>query len=159
VRIFDNRVEVQSPGRLAAHITIQNIFKERFSRNGRIVSFINKFPDPPNKNVGEGLSTAFDAMRRLRLKPPVITEEGDSVVVYIRHEKLASAEDIVVEYLENNPMITNREARGLTGIQSENSMKNVFIRLKDRKLIEPVPGREAGFHAAWRKKKSRPWSK
>lgn len=156
VRIFDNRVEVASPGRLPAHITIPNIFKERFSRNGHIVSVVNKFPDPPNKNVGEGLTTAFEAMRKLRLKDPVITEEGDYVVISIRHQKLASAEDIVMEYLEINPMITNREARKLTGIQSENSMKNVFWRLRDKAhLIKAVPGR-SGFASAWEKVKEKP---
>lgn len=151
VRIFDNRVEVQSPGRLPAHITTKNYFKERFSRNGHIVNVINKFPDPPNKNVGEGLATAFEAMRKLRFKDPLLTEQGESVVVVIRHERLASADDIVMEYLENNAMITNRDARKLTGITSENSMKNVFKRLQKKKLIDPVPGR-AGFKSAWRKK-------
>src|SRR5262249_36895833 len=148
-----NRVEVQSPGKLPAHITKDNIFNERFSRNGHIVSVINKFPDPPNKNVGEGLTTARNAMRKLRLKDPDIDERGESVIVYIRHEKLASAEDIVMEYLENNTMITNREARELTGIQSENSMKGVFNKLRGRHMIEQVPGR-AGFQSAWRKKKT-----
>lgn len=90
-------------------------------------------------------------MRKLRFKDPILTEQGDSVVVSIRHEKLASADHIVMEYLENNPMVTNLEARKLTGIQSENSMKNVFIRLKRKKLIEQVPGRR-GFKSAWRKK-------
>jgi ATP-dependent DNA helicase RecG len=44
VRIFDNRIEVQSPGRLPAHVTPQNILKERFARNGAIVRLLNKFP-------------------------------------------------------------------------------------------------------------------
>jgi ATP-dependent DNA helicase RecG len=69
VRIFDNRVEVESPGRLPAHITPENILDERFSRNGVIVRLINKFPDPPNKDVGEGLNTAFAAMKMLKLAP------------------------------------------------------------------------------------------
>jgi ATP-dependent DNA helicase RecG len=58
-----------------------------------------------------------------------------------------------MEYLEHNEMITNRVARGLTGIRSENSMKEVYIRLRTRGLIEPVPGL-TGFIFAWRK--SRP---
>ncbi|HEV2988122.1 MAG TPA: ATP-binding protein [Candidatus Angelobacter sp.] len=152
VRIFDNRVEVESPGRLPAHITPKNILKERFARNGNIVRVINKFPDPPNKDVGEGLNTAFEAMRNLRLKAPVVLEQENSVVIQIKHEKLASAEDIVMEYLDNNALITNRVARGLTGIRSENSMKLVFLRLKGRQLIEQVPGR-AGFASAWQKKR------
>jgi ATP-dependent DNA helicase RecG len=152
VRIFDNRVEVESPGRFPAHITKHNILKERFARNGNLVRVINKFPDPPNKDVGEGLNTAFEAMRTLRLKDPEFLEPENSVIVQIKHEKLASAEDLVLEYLENadNPFITNRVARRLTGIKSENSMKQVFLRLRDRGLIEPVPGR-SGFSSAWQK--------
>lgn len=155
VRIFDNRVEVESPGRLPAHITPKNILKERFARNGNLVRIINKFPDPPNKDVGEGLNTAFEAMRNLRLKEPVVVEQENSVIVQIKHERLASAEDIIMEYLDNpdNKMITNRVARGLTGIRSENSMKNVLLRLRDRGLIKQVSGK-SGFSSAWEKTKT-----
>jgi len=151
VRIFDNRVEVESPGTLPAHITAANILTERFARNGMIVRLINKFPNPPNKDVGEGLNTAFAAMRRLRLRDPEIEPRANSVVVHIRHDRLASAEDMVMEYLGNHPSISNQIARELTGIPSENSMKDVFYRLRDRELIERVPGRD-GPRAAWRRK-------
>jgi ATP-dependent DNA helicase RecG len=93
-------------------------------------------------------------MRELRLKDPVFVETENSVIVQIKHEKLASAEEIIMEYLSNpdTPNITNRVARQLTGIKSENSMKNVFWKLRDRGLIEQVPGR-AGFASAWQKKR------
>jgi ATP-dependent DNA helicase RecG len=64
VRIYDDRVEVESPGRLPGHVTIANVLDEQFARNPKIVRLINKFPNPPNKDVGEGLNTAFQAMRR-----------------------------------------------------------------------------------------------
>ncbi len=70
VKIFDNRIEVASPGTLPGHVTPENILRERFARNGVIVRLINKFPDPPNKDVGEGLNTAFSAMRTMNLKEP-----------------------------------------------------------------------------------------
>ncbi len=149
IRVFDNRVEVESPGRLPAHITPSNILAERFARNGNLVRIINKFPDPPNKDVGEGLNTAFAAMKRLRLKEPVVEERDNSVVVHIRHEKLASAEDLVLEHLRANPVIANSTGRQLTGIESENAMKNVFYRLRDRGLLEQVP-KLRGNKAAWR---------
>lgn len=151
IRIFDNRVEVESPGRLPGHVTPENILREQFARNGTLVRVINKFPDPPNKDVGEGLNTAFDAMSMLRLKAPTITEREASVLVVIRHEPLASPEEAVMEYLTSHEEITNRIGREITGIGSENSMKNVFYRLRDRNLIEPVPGR-VGFRSAWRRK-------
>lgn len=151
IRIFDNRIEIESPGKLPGHITPENILQEQFARNGILVRIINKFPDPPNKDVGEGLNTAFAAMSNLRLKPPLILEKENSVLVIVRHEALASPEEAVMEYLETNDEIVNRIGREITGITSENSMKNVFYRLRDRGLIEPVPGR-VGFASAWRKK-------
>ena len=151
VRIFDNRIEIESPGILPGHVTVDNILEEQFARNGTIVRLINKFPNPPNKDVGEGLNTAFEAMHKLRLKPPIVEETENSVIVTIRHEPLASPEETVIEYLQAHAEITNRIARGLTGIASENSMKNVFYRLRDRNLIEQVPGKR-GALSAWREK-------
>ena len=150
IRVFDNRIEIESPGKLPGHVTVRNILDEQFARNPAVVRLINKFPNPPNKDIGEGLNTAFEAMLRLRLKSPVIEESESSVIVKIGHAKLAAPEESVMDYLENHDMITNRIARQLTGITSENSMKEVFYRLAKSHLIERVPGR-LGAAAAWQK--------
>ena len=150
IRIFDNRVEVESPGLLPGQVTIKNIRDQQFARNGALVRLINKFPDPPNKDVGEGLNTAFRAMQKLRLKPPIIQETDTTVLVQIRHEPLASPEEIVMDYLNNHSEIKNRIARELTGITSENTMKEVFLRLAKRRLIQRVAGKE-GPSASWEK--------
>lgn len=151
IRIFENRIEVDSPGRLPAHITQENILEERFARNGTIVRLINKFPNPPNKDVGEGLNTAFDAMRKLRLRDPEIVQRENSVLVLIRHEPLASPEEIVIQYLSENSQINNTKGRDICHIGSENVMKRIFERLIDRDLIERVPGLK-GRASAYRKK-------
>jgi ATP-dependent DNA helicase RecG len=150
IRVFENRIEVESPGRLPGHVTTRNILKTQFSRNGMLVRLIHKFPSPPNKDVGEGMNTAFDEMKKRRLKPPIIKETDNAVIVEIRHDRLASPEESVMDYLANHAEITNRIARELTGIGSENTMKDVFLRLAKRELIKPVPGRK-GAASAWQK--------
>jgi len=150
VRIFDNRVEVENPGRLPAHITPDNILSERFARNPVLVRLINKFPNPPNKDVGEGLNTAFEAMMKLKLKPPIVMQRENSVLVVIRHEPMASPEELVMDYLSENSEINNTKAREVCYIGSENKMKRVFERLMDRQLIERIPGRQ-GRAIAYRK--------
>jgi len=50
----------------------------------------DRLPNPPNKDVGEGLNTAFEAMKKLRLKPPVLQELNNAVVVHIRHDPLTN---------------------------------------------------------------------
>jgi ATP-dependent DNA helicase RecG len=151
VRIFDNRIEVESPGRLPGHVTQENILEERFARNGQIVRLINKFPDPPNKDVGEGLNTAFEAMRQLDLREPQIEERQNSVIVHIRHERLASPEVLVMEYLQDHDQINNTAAREICHIGSENRMKRIFDKLIEKDLIERIPELK-GNKTAYRKK-------
>ncbi len=147
VRIFDNRVEVESPGGLPAHITPGNILDQRYSRNGHIVRWITKFPDPPNKDVGEGLNTAFAAMKNLKLKPPEVEDHSTSVLVSIRHERLASPEEIITEYLQTHNEIANITVRQLTGIGSENQVKRIFQTMIKAGALESIPGRSLRYSA------------
>ncbi|SDY20204.1 ATP-dependent DNA helicase RecG [Hymenobacter psychrophilus] len=149
IRIFDNRVEVISPGTLPAHITTENILSERFARNGIIVRLINKFPNPPNKDVGEGLNTAFTAMREMKLKPPLILQEGNYVKVSLKHEKLATPQELILDFLKSNYSINNKIAREICYIGSENQMKRVLQLMVKKNLIELIPG-TTRYNAAYR---------
>lgn len=151
IRIFDDRIEVQSPGRLPAHITVENILAERFVRNGNIFRIMNKFPDAPNKDIGEGLNTAFSAMHELGLKEPTISEVGNSVVVVIKHERLASPEEAIMDYLETHATIQNAEARDITHVRRDHQMKAIFNRMVKSGLIEQVPGTRTSNTAYQRK--------
>lgn len=115
---------------------------------------INKFPNPSNKDVGEGLNTAFLAMREMKLQPPTIEQTGGYVTVALKHEPLATPKEIIVRHLNDNIQITNRIARGLCFIGSENKMKGILQRLVKTGLIELVPG-TTRYSAAYRLKKKK----
>jgi ATP-dependent DNA helicase RecG len=149
VLIFDNRIEIISPGKFPAFITKDNILEARFSRNPRIVRTLNRYKEAPNRDMGEGLNTAFQRMKDFKLRSPEILEAGNTVRAIIPHTPLASPEEAILEFLSNNAGIKNGQARDLTGIRSENAVKNVFYKLRDEGLIERVPGLE-GSAAAWR---------
>lgn len=151
IRIYDNRVEVESPGSLPGHITPKNILDERFARNGNLVRVINKFPNPPNKDVGEGLNTAFRAMKRLHLKEPEIQQRESSVLVVIRHEQLASPEERIMSFLESHETISNGEAREVCVIREDWRVRSIFARMVDAGMIEKVPGSNTS-NTAYRKK-------
>lgn len=154
IRIFDNRIEVQSPGRLPAHVTPKNILDERFARNGAIVRLLNKFPDPPNRDVGEGLNTAFDKMRQLGLKDPTIEERDSDVLIIIRHEPLASPEQTILKYLDSHDRIKNKTAREITYIKDSDQMKRILSKMADRGELEGVPGARFGGMAYQKKRKT-----
>jgi ATP-dependent DNA helicase RecG len=138
-----------SPGTLPAHITPSNILEERFARNGTIVRLINKFPNPPNKDVGEGLNTAFDAMRAMKLKPPIISQDGSYVKVILKHEALATPEELILEFLATHDQIRNKEARDICFIGSENKMKRIIQGMISNGMLERVPG-TTRYTAAYR---------
>lgn len=151
IRIYDNRVEVESPGTLPGHITPENILDERFARNGNVVRVINKFPNPPNKDVGEGLNTAFRAMKRLQLKEPEVIQKAASVLVLIRHEQLASPEERIMKYLEEHETINNGEAREICVIREDWRVRAIFARMVDAGMIEKVEGSTTS-NTAYRRK-------
>ncbi len=153
VLIFNNRIEIKSPGKLPGYVTIDNILDARFSRNSKIVRVLNKYKNPANKDMGEGLNTAFQRMEEFRLKAPIIVEDGNYIKVIIAHTSLASPEESIMKYLEKNPQIKNREARAVTGVKSENVMKRHFYDLRDKNLIEPVMSKTGTKIVAWTKKK------
>ena len=142
IRIFDNRIEVQSPGKLPAYITPKNILEERFARNPKIVRLLNKFPNPPNKDVGEGLNTTFDAMRKLNLQDPIIVQTASSVMVVLRHERLASLEDRIMEYITRNAHLplNNAKVREICKEASDSKVRKAFGRMIEADMIEKVPG-------------------
>jgi ATP-dependent DNA helicase RecG len=141
IRIFNNRIEIYSPGKLPGHIKPSNILEERLARNQKIVRLLNKFPDPPNKDVGEGLNAAFDAMRALQLKEPEVSESESGVLVVLRHEKLASPEQKIVDFLQHHEEINNTQARSITFIGSENTVKRIFQKMMKAEIIERIPDR------------------
>ena len=64
VRVFDNRVEVQSPGKLPGYMSLDNLYDERFSRNPNIVRMLHNLPNPVNHDIGEGMDTAKNELKK-----------------------------------------------------------------------------------------------
>ncbi len=147
--IYDNRIEVLSPGRLPGYVTVENILDARYSRNPKIVRTLNRYKDAPNKDLGEGLNTAFQKMKEWGLKDPEISEDGGYVKVVLPHTPLAKPTEAILNFLTKQESITNRQARDITGIRSENLVKNEFYKLRNEGLLERVP-ELAGPKSAWR---------
>jgi ATP-dependent DNA helicase RecG len=152
IHIFNNRIEIISPGKLPGYVTEENILEARYSRNTKIVRTLNRYKNPPNKDMGEGLNTAFQKMKDWRLKEPTIKVEGNYVKVTISHTPIASPEESIMDFLRINQAIKNKQAREITGIKSENTMKRVFYKLRDNNLIVPVMSKNGKTIVAWSKK-------
>lgn len=149
ILIFDDRIEILSPGRLPGYVTVENILDARFSRNSKIVGILARYKNAPNKDLGEGLNTTFQKMKEWGLRNPIIVEDGNYVKVTLPHAPLAAPAEAILKFLSNNEKITNRQARDVTGIKSENLVKIEFYKLRDEGHIERVPDLH-GPKSAWR---------
>jgi ATP-dependent DNA helicase RecG len=149
ILIFDNRIEILSPGKLPGYVTVENILDARYSRNPKLVRTLARYKDAPNKDLGEGLNTTFQKMKEWGFKNPEISVVGNYVRVVLPHARLAAPTVAIMDFLRHQNQITNRQARELTGIRSENLVKVEFYKLRDEGLIERVPGLNAS-KSAWR---------
>lgn len=120
VRIFSDRVEIESPGLLPGPITQSNIWKiGSFNRNPLIVNALRDFPDPPNLDAGEGVSMMFDTMWQSQLYVPLYWTrpqfEKDAVLVVVFNENRPTAWDQVNDFIDENGSISNSEVRKIMG--------------------------------------------
>lgn len=74
------------------------------------------------------------------MEKPTFEETENSFLVTIKHEKLATAELAIMEYLEMHDTINNREARKLTFIHEDWRIKSIFRGMEEKKMIKQVDG-------------------
>lgn len=98
VLIFDDRLEIISPGLLPNIVTIDNILNQRYSRNPRIARILSEFGWV--KEMNEGVKRIYSEMEKLFLKEPKYSEPNSNVLLV----------------LENN--ILNRNVRSLDKIKN-----------------------------------------
>ncbi|MES5449683.1 RNA-binding domain-containing protein [Escherichia coli] len=140
VKVYDNRIEVQSPGRLPGYMTINNLYEERFSRNPNLVRLLHKLPNPVNHDIGEGLDTAKNELRKAGLVAPVFEERGNNFVVIVKHQTIASIEDVIINYFKENPtgQLTNKLVRQLSGEDDLQKVKKALLKLREEGVIKPL---------------------
>jgi ATP-dependent DNA helicase RecG len=145
VRIFEDRVEITSPGLLPFNITPSNIGYERAHgyRNDLLVKHLREFPDPPNLDQNEGVRAIRQTMNSADLYPPIFLTYPllqDSLKVILFNEKAPSEWEKVVHYLNKNKYINNREARVILGIVDTVKVSKLFSRwVKQGMLSKIVP--------------------
>lgn len=151
VRIYDNRIEISSPGRLPGPMTIQNIYDERFSRNPTIVRMLHNLPNPLNHDIGEGLNTAKNELRKVGLVPPFFSEKESSFIVTIKHQRIASIEDIILNYFKENPSgsLTNKVIREMSGETDMQKVKVALQKLRATGDIKVKDPKANAFHYSY----------
>ncbi len=82
VRLFVDRVEIQSPGGLGGHLTVDNIAYEQYTRNPHIMALLEDFGYVERR--GLGVDQMIQAMQDAGLEPPVFENRGSSFWVTLK---------------------------------------------------------------------------
>lgn len=120
ITVWDDRVEVTSPGPLPGHITPENMRDEHYSRNGRIMGVLKTMGLV--EEYGEGVDLMFREMASRLLEPPAFDTTPTSVTVTLRNRALVSVEDQIWLQLFADHTMTVEERRALVVARSEGSV-------------------------------------
>ena len=173
ITVWDDRIEVRSPGPLPGHITVENIREEHYSRNRRIMQVLKILRLV--EEYGEGVDRMFREMEARLLEPPIFVATSCSVTVTLRNRSLVDVADqawlaqlsayplssadrlaLVIAYREGAVTPRRlREALGdtdtsalLTGAVAKGLLLRVGERGGTRYLLSPEIVRRAGSGAA-----------
>ena len=87
ILMFDDRLEIHSPGKLPNIVTIENIKNERFSRNPRIARVLTEFGWV--REMNEGVNRIYSEMESAFLHDPIYTEPGNRVKLTLENNILS----------------------------------------------------------------------
>ena len=120
ITIWDDHIEVTSPGPLPGHITVDNMRAEHYSRNPRIMRVLKTAGLV--EEYGDGVDRMFREMESRLLEPPLFNATSDSVTVTLRNRMLVDIDDQVWLRSLSDIRMTTEERRALVVANREGSV-------------------------------------
>jgi ATP-dependent DNA helicase RecG len=157
IRLYDDALEVESPGTLPGYVTVDTLREAQYSRNERIMDALQRLGFV--EEAGQGIDRMFREMEDALLDPPQFEEREASFVVRLRGTSVFAAEDrlwvaeladldlsadakIAVVYARRHGAISNEDLRRLRGLDRDAS-RATLQDLVARGLLQAV-GRGRG---------------
>lgn len=145
IRIFDDRVEVESPGRLPGNLTPATIEKTgSVPRNSLLARHLREFPNPPNVDAGEGVPMMFAQMEQAKLYEPLYREQLETavptLVVTLLNLERPTVWDEVSAWIDREGAISNVKLCDIAKVDTLKASR-MLVAWRDQGLLVPVPGR------------------
>jgi ATP-dependent DNA helicase RecG len=83
VNMYDDRLEIESPGKLPSVVTVDNIKETRYSRNPRIARLLTDFGWV--RELNEGVKRIYSDMEKFFLDDPIYSEPEQSVRLVLKN--------------------------------------------------------------------------
>jgi ATP-dependent DNA helicase RecG len=137
ISMYDDRLEIESPGCLPDVVTVDNIRETRFSRNPKISRVLTEFGWV--RELNEGVKKIFSDMEDANLQAPEYSDSANSVRLVLRNnidariahrnkatdtitqefddvwDQLDDTERQIISILRENASVSNAEIADITG--------------------------------------------
>jgi ATP-dependent DNA helicase RecG len=155
VRMYDDRLEITSPGGLPGFITLDNILEEHFSRNPRIVSGLYHWGYI--EELGLGIDLMYDEMVRAGHPLPRFKDTPYSFTVTLENARerppspswatnMNERQAKALAYVQRNSRITNREYRELCGDVTAETLRLDLVDLVKRGILLKIGDKRSTYY-------------
>lgn len=158
VEIFDDRIEISSPGRFPGLVDVtQPLDATRFARNPRIARVCSDLEF--GQELGEGIRRMFEEMRAASLNDPIYRQTSGSVVLTLLAEpadrqleaRLPEKARAIASALRSDERLSTGEVAELLGVSRPVAQRELAA-LKDAEVIEWIGNSPQDPRAYWRLK-------
>ncbi|NLG26342.1 MAG: transcriptional regulator, partial [Chloroflexi bacterium] len=154
VRLFDDRMEIMSPGGLPGHITIDNILDEHYSRNPRLVRGL--FYWRYIEELGQGVDIIFESMRRDHHPEPQFEDTRRNLILTLYNavdlltlrygDQLNARQERAIRWIETKERITNREYRELCPEVTPETLRLDLRNLVEKGILLQVGSKRGTYY-------------
>ena len=120
ITVWDDRIEIRSPGGLPGHITVDNMRGEHYSRNPRIMRVLKTLGYV--EEYGEGVDRMFREMEARLMEPPMFEATTASVTVTLRNTVSVDVDDQVWLAQFGKDDLARDEARVLVAARRQDAV-------------------------------------
>ena len=145
IRIFDDRIEIESPGVFPGSITPANVARAGSkARNPLIAQNLREFPIAPNIDAGEGVKMMFAEMAAAQLYPPQYSQNTEtaveSVTVTLLNLERPSVWNEVSAWIDQEGFIQNAKLCEIAKVDTLKASK-LLAGWREQGLLVALPGR------------------
>lgn len=163
IKMFDDRITVESPGILPGIVRLNNLRTVHFSRNPNIARFLHEYDYV--QEFGEGIDRMYNEMENAGLPAPEYTDNAFMLNVTIKNgvtnevindknevindknevinDTLSDNEQILYNVISVNPNITKLEMKAQTNLSMSTIDRNIKS-LKEKGILQRVGSNKAG---------------
>lgn len=140
IAVFDNRIEIFSPGQFPGTITPENIGDgSTYLRNPLLAKFARKMR--LIEKLGSGIKTIYEECKKAQIRRPEFFENGDFVKVIFYFERDTNLRnelaELIMNEFKNNETLRIEDILKIANV-SRNTVTNTFRELMNQQIVTRV---------------------